>query len=111
MSTTGSTRGMPPSLRALDVLLSRMPAGSLTLSWPGGERRYEGTQPGPDAHVHMRSGSAARRIITRGGTGLAEGYMNQDWDTPDLKAVLDLGMENLAITDLGNRVPTIAAPI
>jgi cyclopropane-fatty-acyl-phospholipid synthase len=102
---------MPPSLRALDVLLSRMPAGSLTLSWPGGERRYEGAQPGPDAHVHIRSGSAARRIITRGGTGLAEGYMDQDWDTPDLKAVLDLGMENLAITDLGNRVPPIAAPI
>ncbi len=111
MSATGSTRGMPLSVRALDPLLARMPAGSLELSWPGGERHYEGAAPGPDARVDVHSAAAARRIIRRGALGLAEGYMEQDWDTPDLGAVLELGMENLARADSLPRLPDLAAPL
>lgn len=87
-------------------VLRLMPEGDLTVALPdGGERRFAGSEPGPSARVDVRDLSATRRIITGGGIGLAETYMDGAWDTLDLLAVLDLGMSNMA------RMPQLPAAL
>lgn len=71
------------------VLIERIEAGALTLELPSGERlsRHAAT-PGPEAVMKLHRWSALRRVIIRGDIGFAEGYMEGDWSTPDLKALL-----------------------
>ena len=52
--------------------------------------------PGPSARVELRRPRGAWRAIADGSMGLAEGYLAGDWDTPDLDAVLALGLANIA---------------
>jgi cyclopropane-fatty-acyl-phospholipid synthase len=90
------TRTVPETL--VDVVLSRgLRAGSLTLiGRDGAERRFEGAQPGPSAVVELKTARAARRSIAGGSLGFAEAYMDGEWDTSDLDAVLALGVANMA---------------
>ena len=39
---------------------------------------------GPQAVIQLRNGRVARRYLTGGSVGFAEGYIEGDWDTPDL---------------------------
>ena len=50
--------------------------------------------PGAHGVVELKTPGAAWRAVTAGALGVAEGYMNGDWDTPDLDAVLDVGRES-----------------
>jgi len=78
------------------VLASGLRAGELTLvGRDGTERHFAGPEPGPHATVIAKAPAAARRVALRNSIGLAQGYMDGDWDTPDLDAVLDLGIANL----------------
>ncbi|MDZ4168381.1 MAG: cyclopropane-fatty-acyl-phospholipid synthase family protein [Coriobacteriia bacterium] len=71
-------------------------AGELTIvGRDGRERVIRGRLPGPAATVVLRSPVAARRTLSGGGLGLAEGYLDGVWDTPDLQSVLDLGVANM----------------
>ena len=83
---------------AIGLLLHGIRAGELTLRMPEGTcHRFVGSTPGPSAEIRMLDHSLARRVSTRAAVGLAEGYMEGAWDTPDLGAVLDLGQTNLAL--------------
>jgi len=74
--------------------------GELKVVESGGrERSVLGDQPGPSAIVELKTPQAARRIVAGGSLGLAEAYMDGAWDTPDLDAVLDLGIANLRPVD------------
>ncbi len=86
-----------PLERAIEfVLARRLTAGTLTLvARDGSERTFCGSEPGPSATVVLRDPAAARRIATGAGLGMAEAYMDGLWDTPDLQAVLDLGVLHL----------------
>lgn len=82
----------------LGVALREMRVGELTIRMPDGrERRFCGAARGPVARIDVHDASVARRVITGGGIALAEGYMDGSWDSPDLDAVLDLGVENLSL--------------
>ena len=39
--------------------------------------------PGPHGVMRLRNGRVARRYLTAGGVGFAEGYIEGDWDTPE----------------------------
>ena len=78
------------------VVLRGIKAGELTISMPDGrERVFSGPAPGPVARIEVVDGSIARKLLTGGDMALAEGYMDGSWNTPDLDAVLDLGLANL----------------
>lgn len=81
----------------LSIAMSRgLRRGSLTLvGRDGSSRRYEGAEPGPEAVVVLAEPLAARKAVSSGSLGLAEGYMAGAWDTPDLDAVLALGVANI----------------
>lgn len=80
--------------RVLDRL-EHLPKGTLTVIEPDGhERTFQGAQPGPDASITLHTYRALRRMLTGGDLAFAEAYIDGDWDTPDLQAVLLLGAVN-----------------
>lgn len=85
-----------PMERLIELVLTRgLRSGELTLVGRDGTgRTFTGAEPGPHATIVLNSPAAARRVALRSSLGLAQGYMEGAWDTPDLGAVLDLGVAN-----------------
>jgi cyclopropane-fatty-acyl-phospholipid synthase len=50
--------------------------------------RVGGLEPGPNAAMTLHSYSFASRLINGGDIGIAEAYLNGEWDTPDLTQFL-----------------------
>ncbi|MGD9509745.1 MAG: class I SAM-dependent methyltransferase [Geminicoccaceae bacterium] len=70
-------------------LAQRLQRGSLEIALPDGERRqFVGSEPGPHGVLRLRNGHVGRRYLTAGSVGFAEGYIEGDWDTPDLASLL-----------------------
>ncbi|ACK50963.1 Cyclopropane-fatty-acyl-phospholipid synthase [Methylocella silvestris BL2] len=79
----------------LHTLLRNMTIGSLTIITPGGEMiRHRGAQPGPGAEIHVRHWRAIRRLILEGNTGFGAAYLEGDWTTPNLAALIELAARN-----------------
>ena len=85
--------------RAIRTLVNRFAAnldhGALQIDLPGGGQvRAKGSHPGPDAKVFMHSSRAARRALFDGSLGLADAYIDGDWDSDDLTSVIALCAHN-----------------
>jgi len=67
--------------------------------------RMGGLEPGPKAATTLHSYSFASRLINGGDIGIAEAYLNGEWDTPDLTQFLYLFCVNheLIQTMLGDK--------
>lgn len=92
------------------AVLRDIRAGELTVVMPDGiEHRFVGATPGPAAEIAVRDRSIARRVLAGGDIALARGYMEGLWDTPDLGAVLDLGVANLRLGWIAD-VPVVLRP-
>ena len=103
--------GLPRSLRTMFNLLSALRRGALTVTTPDGRRfAFNGAAPGPVAELIVRRPRFVRRALMGGNVGLAEAYMDGDWDTPDLAALLQLLCVNDATDELGygRRIATFA---
>jgi cyclopropane-fatty-acyl-phospholipid synthase len=78
--------------RLIDAFLRDPPLGSLTLRWPDGVvTATPGSAPGAAAVVHLHRWRAVRRALLGGAIGLAESYLDGDWDSPNLAAVIEFG--------------------
>jgi cyclopropane-fatty-acyl-phospholipid synthase len=78
--------------RLIDAFLRDPPAGSLRLRWPDGvETVTAGAAPGPQAVLHLHRWRAVRRALLGGALGLAEAYLDGDWDSPDIASVIEFG--------------------
>ena len=60
----------------------------LTIQLPGGETLNLGRTAGGEGFLLIRSYAMARRLLTAGDIGFAEGYMAGEWDTPNLPKLL-----------------------
>lgn len=81
--------------RLLDALLPHLQSGRLRLTLPDGQTvERHGEQAGPEAMIAMRRWRAVWRMLLEGEDGFSSGYIDGDWTTPDLAAVLELGMRN-----------------
>lgn len=85
--------------RKLCRALQPIRRGKLEVTLPGGTRfEFGGRETGSWARWVIRDEAALRRIALRGDLGFAEGYINGEWDTPnllDLLTVLDANRETL----------------
>jgi cyclopropane-fatty-acyl-phospholipid synthase len=84
----------PRGLRArlIGAFLHNPPSGSLELRWPDGVVTVTaGATPGPAAVVAIHRWRAVRRALLGGALGFAEAYLDGDWDSPDLAAVIEFG--------------------
>ena len=81
--------------RLLVRWLNRIANGCLTVTFPSGHRHVFG-RPGasPRADIIIHDLRLVARMIASGDIGLAESYVAGEWDTPDLTALLALGIAN-----------------
>lgn len=83
-------------------------SGRLTLVFPSGrERHFIGAHSGPIATISLKNWRPARRLLRSGALGFARSYVEADWDTPDLGAVLELAVANEKVW----RPVTVAKPL
>ena len=89
----------PASARRVLRLLDRLPQGQLTLQLPDGETLQLG-HPAPAGEAPLRAQLVVHdwqvfeRTVKSGDIGLAESYIDGQWDTPDLAALLRLCIVN-----------------
>jgi cyclopropane-fatty-acyl-phospholipid synthase len=85
-----------PWLRVLLRMAGRIDAGQLSLVLPDGSNHvFSGARnTDPRAVLELKHPRAVRRLLFGGSNGFAEAYMDGDWDTPDLRALLRLAQVN-----------------
>ncbi len=100
--------------RVLLGAAARIRAGRLTVELPNGRRREfigsESAEPAGEIRIHDRA--ALVRLLLDGETGAGEAYMDGQWSSPDLVALLQVAAINrraLALTSGWWRAPTQVA--
>lgn len=84
-------RGLPLEVRLSLQVAARIAKGRLTVCMPDGRTFvFEGAEAGPHATLVVRKHAFAGKILRSGDLGVAEGYLQGDWETPDLPAFLEL---------------------
>ena len=82
--------------KLLSRFISRMEQGHLRLAVPGGRIfTARGTTAAlPEAHMQINRWRAVLRVITAGDLGFADGYIDNDWTSDDLPALIELAARN-----------------
>lgn len=88
-------RGLPFLARkALSASLG-LPRGTLTVTLPDGRTAMIGGHgPGPDAEVVLHNWRLPARAISSGTIGVAESFVDGDWDSPDVTTFLEFFVVN-----------------
>ncbi|HEY3335298.1 MAG TPA: cyclopropane-fatty-acyl-phospholipid synthase family protein [Candidatus Limnocylindrales bacterium] len=88
---------------------SRIRVGRLSVVMPDGRRRVFGDPASTrTAEIRIHDEAAAVRILLHGETGAGEAYMDGQWSSPDLEALIELAALNrssLALTSGWWRLP------
>lgn len=70
-------------------------SGRIRLLTPDGhERVFEGKTPGKTIDLHISDWSVVSNVAKRGNIGLAQDYKDGKWETNDIAALVQLGIEN-----------------
>ena len=88
------------STETLLRLLSKMRSGYLKLTLPDGKVREFG-HPSDSLHAEIQifNWSVFKQVLSHGDIGFAESYIRGEWNTPDLKALLELAIRNRQILE------------
>lgn len=93
--TLRQLQGIPASMRMAGYLLLKTKSGRLTFELTDGRMVvFDQGNPGPEAFVQIHDYRFVQRALAGGDIGFAEAYMDGDWSTPDLTAVLEFFSEN-----------------
>jgi cyclopropane-fatty-acyl-phospholipid synthase len=89
----------PAAARAVLRLLQRLHVGTLELQLPDGSTARMGQARAvgdaePRAGLILHDWAVCNRVLKSGDIGLAEGYIEGEWSTPDLTALLKLCIAN-----------------
>lgn len=88
-------RGLPGRAKLALSMLARLPRGSLLLRTPEGKvARIGGNGPGPEARVVLKNWRLPSRALSAGSIGVAESYIDGDWESPDVTTFLELFVVN-----------------
>jgi cyclopropane-fatty-acyl-phospholipid synthase len=88
-------RGLPFLVRRGLSAALRLPRGTLRITVPDGRTVIVGGNgPGPNAAVVLRNWRLPARAFSSGTIGVAESYMDGDWDSPDVTAFLEFFVVN-----------------
>jgi cyclopropane-fatty-acyl-phospholipid synthase len=82
---------LPFAVRQALHFAARLERGQLETRLPDGRTLlFEGPIEGPHAVMIINTLDFAKRLIGGGDVGIAEGYLNGDWESPDLTRFLQL---------------------
>jgi len=88
------------SSKALLKLLTQLSSGHLKIALPNGEvREFGNNSDALHAEIHILEWSVFKDIMSHGDIGFAESYIQGKWNTPDLKALLELAIRNRTILE------------
>ena len=88
-------KGLPLKVRFVLHALARLRRGVLNLVLPDGRQlRIEGAEPGPRAELVLHNWNLPLVAFRRGTIGVAESYMDGDWESPDIPTFLELFLVN-----------------
>ena len=88
------------SAKALLTLLTQLSSGYLRLILPDGDKKEFGNRNDQlRAEIHVLEWSVFKEIMSHGDIGFAESYIQGKWNTPDLKALLELAIRNRTILE------------
>lgn len=102
LTATEETRALPatshPLYRVLvQRALSKMNHGRLHVEWPDGSiQTYGDGSLAPAATMRVKRPEFFRKCALFGGIGLGEAYVDGDWETDDIRAVLEWFILNIA---------------
>ncbi len=97
---SGSVSPRPLWRRVAEAWGERITSGQLQLIFPDNSARtFEGGEPGPSATMRIQRPRTVWRLIFGGELGFAESYMDGDWSTPDLTALIEFGLINQKALD------------
>ena len=88
--------------------LSRIEVGNIIVELPTGDRiEHIGRLPGPHADIRFTSWRGLGRLLVQGDIGLASGYIDLDWTSSDVEALIEIGARNGArfLDALGGYLP------
>jgi cyclopropane-fatty-acyl-phospholipid synthase len=87
--TIRQLKGVPASFRLAGLVLLRTKSGSLSFILPNGTNlKFHNDDNGPQATINVHNFRFVNRALAGGDVAFAEAYMDGDWSTPDLTAVL-----------------------
>lgn len=79
----------------IERLLPAFRVGQLTIRLPDGTTiRRTGARPGPSGEIVVHRTRAIFRVFATGEPGFVDGFLEGDWSTPDLVALLSVLLEN-----------------
>ena len=85
---------IPAAARTVLKLLQGLRHGSLTLHFPDGQMQRFGGEASPHATLHLHNWNAFGAALKSGDIGFAESFIDGDWTTPDLTALLRVLVQN-----------------
>lgn len=89
------SRSQPFWQRMICGWAGRLARGRLTLVLPDGQELiFTGSEAGPVATLRLNSSRPVWKLVRSGSLGFAESYMNGDWESPDITALLELALVN-----------------
>ena len=83
-------KAVPAAAKRGLQMLQSLQTGGLLLTLPDGQRLRFGKDDGPQAHLHLHNWQVFGAALRSGDIGFAESFINGDWETPDLTALLQL---------------------
>jgi cyclopropane-fatty-acyl-phospholipid synthase len=98
-TTMTSQIAAPPRNRWLRLslrLANMIRIGTLTVILPDGSTHVVRRSEEPHATIILKEPRAARRLLLGGSLGLAEAYIDGDWDSPDIRGVMAVASANEA---------------
>jgi len=96
----------PVGVRIVLRILSKLKRGSLLMQLPEGRQfLITGKEDGPDAELVLHNWNLPYRATKSGTIGVAESYLDGDWDSPDVTTFLELFLHN---TDMRSALGGVA---
>jgi len=91
-------KAIPFFARKVFDLLIRIDSGKLFIRAPGGTGyQFDSGNPGPEGKLVLNNWNLARKVALSGSIGVAESYMDGDWDSPDITELLTFFLKNRGI--------------
>ena len=91
---------LPYHTRSLMRILLRLELGELFIWLPDDRKlRFVGKKEGPSGSIRLNNWQLPKKAAIGGSIGVAESYMDGDWDSPDVTALLELFSLNVRVYD------------